>query len=625
MAFDISIEHSNEKVGYRLAKDPETQDLIYRPGLAPELSPQVRQDNYSYGHIPPQVAVIVAFEQWHKGAGFPDSSGDEFNEFGADRDPDSGGIATHRYNYSRGVDTSFSGKLYLSPAMQALLESDASAIGAAPDYYSRTSDGVFMVAGRYIYEFNGTGWVLRYDHGVGDAHTGPVVDFNGVQFCPAGDSDPYVYSSDGATWADVTTISDTNAYKFVVRGQSSGNAVLWKISSTGALKSNTSGESGGGQWSAATQMGGAGSTVGGIVIVDGDFIVTKTDGIHTFDGTTASTVWDGGQLMYRSNNGSNPFVWRNNKVYTTYGNVLVEYDHIVDNKISFVWPRMDGVGNDELNGEITAISGDNLNLYFALKNAAGNTYIMKGTPEEGFHTLAYLGSNNCDALLVAGAGDIHANNPTLLIGYGTAGNYFILPRTGLRPEDDSNYKFETSGYIVGPWIQVGARGFTKFLNSGFVFGRSLATGKSATLKYDIGDGFVELLLADETGKSEANVVDEVEFNHARYRLDLASPASTVSPVVESIVFSTTLNNPRKRMWDLVVDISSEIMPVGGGDPKSSLSHMESHLFKAKNKRVFFYDIYGVKHRARVIDITGAGAKRDSRSVNQKLNVTLVEV
>src|SRR3990170_519231 len=152
MAFDISIEHSNEKVGYRLAKDPETQDLIYRPGLAPELSPQVRQDNYSYGHIPPQVAVIVAFEQWHKGAGFPDSSGDEFNEFGADRDPDSGGIATHRYNYSRGVDTSFSGKLSLSPAMQALLESDASAIGAAPDYYSRTSDGVFMVAGRYIYE-----------------------------------------------------------------------------------------------------------------------------------------------------------------------------------------------------------------------------------------------------------------------------------------------------------------------------------------------------------------------------------------------------------------------------------------------------------------------------------------
>lgn len=621
MGYDVSFEHSSKKVDYRLARD-ENGTLLYSHGLAPELAPQVRQDNYSYGHIPPQVAVIRAFEDWHAGSGYEDS------------EEDTGHVAhaSHRYNYSRGVDASWSKRLYLSPAMQALLESDSSAIGAAPDYFSRTSDGVFLVAGRYIYEFNGTGWVERDDHGATDTHTGPVVDFNGTQFCPAGDSDPYVYSTDGATWQDVTTLSDTAAYKFIVRGQTSGAAVLWKISSTGALKNNTSGLSGGGvEWSAATQVGGTGETVGDMVVMDNDIVVFKTDGIYRYHtseeaSVTMEKVWDAGRLMFASNNGTNVTIWVNKKAYTTYGNVLLEYDNDA-NTVRFVWPRQDGIGNSELNGTVTAIAGDQLNLYFALKNSDGNTYIMKGNPDEGFHTVAYLGANDCDALLVAGAGDIHASNPSLLIGYGTAANYFILARAGLLPEGDSNYRFETSGFIYGTWDDVNVRGFTKFLNSGIILGRSLATGRSGKLSYEIdrsGDD-VEILTGSKSGKTEKSIIGDVEFNRIRYRLDLTSTGNTITPIVDSIVLSTTLNNPRKQYWEVGVVANTSVLPNGSGDPRSGGIKLVSHLFDGKSKRVNFYDIDGTKHRTRIIDIKSVSVAKDTSGVQKSFAVSLVEI
>ena len=606
MAFDVYIEHSKVKVGYMLAKDQT--GLIYRASLAPELSDQVRQDNYSYGHIPPQVAVFRAWEDWSSGAGFDDT-----------------GDAMTRYNHSRGVNASYDGRLYLSFARQALLESDASAIGAAPAFYSRTSDGVFLAGGQYIYEYVSAAWLER--RSVAGTVTGPIVDFNGTQFAPYGDSTAYAYSTDGATWTTVTTLADLYAQFFLVRGQSSGAAVLWKISSTGALKNNTSGLLGGGAWSAATQIGGTGETVGGMVVMNDDIVVFKTDGIYAFDGTTVSKVWDGGRLMYAATNGSNPTIWVNNKVYAPYGNALLEYDNSGNDPIRFVWPRQAGLGNDELNGTITALAADIFSIYFALKNSDGNTYIMAGDPDVGFHTWAYLGANDCNALAVAGPGDVHASNPVLLIGYATAGDYFILPRTGLLPEDDTNCRFDTAGgYIVGSYDDVNARGFTKFLNSGIVLGRNLATGRTVKLGYeaDASGASTDMFTASANGKTEKSVDAEVEFNRVRYRVDLATTGSTVTPIVEAAVFSTTLNNPRKRLWEFAVEIAP-VMPVGGGDPRSSLRQMESHLFAGKNKRLNFYDLAGTKHRARILDINGISATRDSDGINQVIAATLVEI
>ena len=607
---DIAIEHSGKKVGFTLAK--EEGGLAYHYSLAPELAPQVNQANYNYGSIPPQIAVIRAFEDWHHGAGY--TEGEET--------ADHTGHGGHRYSHSRYVEASHGG-LRKSPALQALLESDATAIAAAPSYYSRTSDGVFLCAGAIVYEYVSAAWLLRKTTGA--TITGPVVDFNGTQFVPSGDATAYNYSTDGITWTTVTTLADLYAHKFVVRGQTSGAAVLWKISSTGALKNNTSGLLGGGvEWSAATQMGSAGDTVNGLLVMDGDIVVFKTDGIHTYDGTTASTVWAGGRLMYASNNGSNPLVWSDGCAYTTYGNALCKYDN-VNTEVSFPWPTEDMRGNSEINGQITAIAADVFNIYFALKNSAGNTYIMKGHPDRGFHTWVYLGANDCNALLVAGAGDVAASNPTLLIGYGTAGDYYILPRSGLLPEDDGNYQFDSAaGYIIGGLDAANAKGFTKFLNSGSVLGKNLATGRTAELLYEADESgtYVSVLTADVSGKTENAVDATVEYNQVRYRLSLTTNSASETPVVDAVVFSVSPNTPRKQLWEFTVDLSA----AANGDNRASAIQQLNHLKGGKNERCYLYDLSGAKHRARLLDIDGGGATREpSGKFKQSFQATMVEV
>lgn len=605
---DIAIEHSGKKVWYTLAK--EESGLAYHYSLAPELAPQVNQSNYSYGSIPPQIAVIRAFEDWHQGAGY--TEGEET--------PDHAGHGGHRYSHSRYVEASHGG-LRKSPAIQALLESDATAIAAAPDFYSRTSDGVFLVAGTVLYEYVSAAWLSRKT--LAGAGTGPVVDFNGTGFVPTGDSAAYAYSADGVTWTTVTTLADLSAHKFVVRGQSSGAAILWKITSTGALKNNTSGESAGAAWSAATQMGSTGDAVNSLLVMDGDLVVFKTDGIHTYDGTVASTVWSGGRLMYASNNGANAVVWSDGCAYTTYGNALCKYDN-VNTEVSFPWPTADMRGNSEINGQITALAADVFHIYFALKNAAGNTYIMKGHPDRGFHTWAYLGANDCDALLVAGAGDVHASNPTLLIGYSTAGDYIILPRTGLLPEDDSNYRFDTTdGYIIGGLDGANTKGFTKFLNAGIVLGKNLATGRTAELLYEADESgtYVSVLTADTDGKTEKPVAATVEYSRLRYRASLTTTASTETPVVDALVFSVSPNTPRKQLWEVTVDLSA----APNGDSRVSAIQQLNHLRDGKNERCYLYDLLGEKHRVRILDIKGVQAEKTTAAIKQKLSLVMVEV
>lgn len=615
MGYDIAIEHSDRKVGFNLSKDGETGLLVWRPGLAPELSPQVNQANYSYGSIPPQIAVIRAVEDWHAGGGYKD----------AEETSDHESHAGHRYSHARGVDASWGG-LRLSFERQTLLESDATAIAAAPDFYSRTADGLFMVAGTVIYEYVSAAWLARKT--MPGSGTGPIVDFNGTGFAPCGDSAAYVYSTDGITWTTVTTLADLYAQFFVVRGQTSGAAVLWKITSTGALKNNTSGLLGGGvEWSSAVQVGGTGETVTGMVVMDGDIIVFKTDGIYSYDGTNTTKIWDGGRLMHRSNNGSNPVIWSDGNAYTTYGDTLVQFDN-VNTKVSAVWPTAESLGNSEINGQITALAASVGHIFFALKNSAGNTYIMKGNPSHGFHPVAYLGANDCDALLFVGPGDLHANNPCLVIGYGTAGHYYIYPRSGLLPEDDGNVEFDTSGYIIGGLDGVNAKGFTKFLNLGLVLADNLATGRTAELLYEADESgtYVSVLTASADGKTENDIDATVEFNQYRYRVSLTSNSSTETPIVDSVVFSASLNNPRKRMWQFSVDIGEGIPPATGGDVRASAKDMEAHLFAAKNKRCYLYDLSGAKHRARLLDIDGGGATRESSGkFKQSFQATMVEV
>ena len=600
--YDIFLSFNSNKVGFVLGKDQEGNKR-YWPGLAPVLAQQINTGSFSYEQLPSEIDVPVPMEHW-------DSAGVVDSEFGHT------GANYNGYHYSQNIDASSGTRLYLSPERQAALENDQTAIAAAPTKFADTSLGFFMLAGAYIYEFDqGAGeWIERDDASVAAVDYKDIIEMDAVLYATRGSGADYKYSTDGITWTAFTD-SDDNFDYFTVRGISSGNAVLWGVKSDGLLKNTTDGQNSGVAWSAADAVGHTSETVRGVTEANDDIYVFKNEGIYRYTGTATEDVWLGGKQMQRTNNGSGPYVWYDNKVYVPYGDRLLQFDPTdsAGATLAFVFP-VDNLHSEssELNGEITSVTGDGRWLYVAVKNAAGNTYIMRGNPYRNqgqgeWHTWVYLGANDCNALLVAGPGTIHTSNPSIMAGYATAASFYILVRAGLRPEDDGNYRFDTtsSAKLVGSWKSVGAQAFPKFLNAGRVVAESATAGRPVVLKYEVDSNLgVETVLVTATtvGSTVANVSTDVSFNRIREIVTLLTADNTVSPTGIGFVFNTTPNPPRKRVWSFEVVVGDELEGNGGVRSRYSGKDLEAFLFNSVNERVTLYDRRNRTFTVRVLDI-----------------------
>lgn len=301
-------------------------------------------------------------------------------------------------------------------------------------------------------------------------------------------------------------------------------------------------------------------------------------------------------------------MWVDNLIYVAYGDRLLQFNPFsADLTAVYPSPAQDSV---ETRGEITAVGGDAHNLYIAVKNKAGLTYILKGNPSGGWHTVVYLGTNDCDCLILVAPGVVHEDNPALVIGYGTAASYYILPRDRAHPDEDENYIFEASGFVVGPYINFGAKSFSKFLNRGSILGDGITAGKTATLKYEVDRSGTEttLVSAVSAGITQADEVNEVEFNQIRYILYLETGDDITTPAVDSLALYATLNPPRKRIWRPVVALSDELSLHSGAYPQNapSADHMHDILFGAVTKRLILTDDRGNSFTVRLLDITATG-------------------
>ena len=624
---DIYLEWGGVKMGYRLVNSAEGNVSGYRPGLAPDLAPQQRTTPFSYEHEDPRVDIPVAFEDFRGGAGTERAE----SGFGPGETP----IATQRYNYAKGLDLSWPNRLYLSPEQQT-----TSGVAAAPFAFSETSLGIFVTAGRYLYELSATTWTQRHDLGADKAFTGGVVEFSesndaAVLVAATGASDIYVYSTDGITWSD-SGADDKNYIDFTVRGQNSNTPQLWAVDTAGQIRVTQAPRSGGTTWSASTHLGVAGETVQRLLTADDRIHLFKVEGIWDFDGTTPQDVWTGGRQMQRTDNGTNPFLWNDGRIYVPYGDRLMQFDPQAaaggNPSFTFVYPRL-SAGNPVVNGQITAITGDGDFLYIATKNSDGDTYLQKwdGNPQTGWHPFVYLGANDCGAMIVLGPGTPETSNPCLLFGYGTAVRYVILPRSGMRPEDDSNYRFEASdsgNKAYGPWMTVGAQLFSKFLNAGRIVSESTTGGRAIELSYEIDNNGTEtsLVVANAAGTQKTIVTDEVEFNRIRWIIEGRNTDNTLSPRALGWIFNTTLNPPRKRSWQLDLMISNLTNQRGGGGAlREAGRSAEEHLFGAAEQRVTFYDRDNRTFIVRILDIGGAGAAPAQSGDVRFHTVSLIEI
>jgi hypothetical protein len=627
--YDLFLEFDSNKVGLLLSED-EGGNKKWWPGVAPLLAQQINTGSFSYQQIPSEIEVPVPFEHWNLGSTF---EGNHHKQEGIGTPSN---LEFPAYFYSRGIDASYAGCLLLSPLGVNIPESDDTAIAGTPVRYIDSTLGFFVLAGQYIYEVDaGTKkWTERDNASSDGANYTDVVEMNGVLYAARGDSFDYKTSTDGVTWAAFTD-SDNNFKYFTVRGQNTGGAVLWGIKGNGNIRNTTNGQNAGTAWSGSDTVGHTSETVNGMVTANDDIYVYKKEGIYRYTGSSAEDVWVGARQMLDSQNGVNPFVWQDGRVYAPYGNSLLQYAPVGDTlsgvELRFIFPAHP---NEEVNGTITAIAGDSSWLYVAVKNAAGNTYILKGNPYKNgdhgeWHTFLYLGANDCNALSVAAPGSVVTSNPTLVVGYGTGAYYYILPRHHLRPDQDSNCTFDTgaSNKLVGAWHDVGAEGFKKWLNNGQVIGNNLTAGRPIGLKYEIdGSGSeVSILSATSDGDTLAVVSGDVQFNKVRPVITLSTNDSGQTPCVEGVVLNTTPNPPRKRMWSFEVKIGDDLEMRGGGRSRLSGRDLEQFLFNALTKRCTLYDRRGRTFTVRVIDVRGVGASETDAADISGTQVRAAEV
>ena len=590
--YDLFLEYDSVRVGLILHRQQGSPQ--WYPSLAPALQPQFQTGDYGYELTPSEVSIPLSYQNFSLGAGYEDDLNSSPQE------------GPRSYSYSRGVDLSEGTRAYLSPLQVA-----NTGIAAAPIKYIESSLGYHVLTATAVYELTtqpGT-WTSRL--APGGATFTDIIEYKGRLFVANGNTGSYYYSSDGITFTLYTDATE-NALYFATRDD-----VLWYVTSGSQVKNNQAGTgiNGGTAWSAADNVGHSGETVRGMLEIDNDLYIFKEEGIYRYTGTVTEDVWLGGRFMRRTTNGFKPYLWHDQKTYVPYGDRLIQFDHTVPS-LNFVFPTIGMRGHPELSGQIAAITGDANWLYIAVQNASGNTYIMKGNPYHNggrgeWHTFVYLGSSVCQALYVAGPdADNHStNNPSLSVGLGAAGGHYILPRQGWRPEDDSNYRFDTSpGTVYGSWHGYGAFTYPKFLNGGVVIGQSLSTTNTLRLSYEIdASGLpISILTATETGVTRETIQTEVSFARVRPVIRLATAAATTGPVFLAAVLDATPNPPRRHQWTFLVDVVDGVEMRGGGISPYAARYVESFLMGSITKRALLIDQEGREFIVKINTVAGTG-------------------
>lgn len=578
---DVLLADGNQLVGFRLVKD-ENGNIQWAPGLAQKLAQQISTENLKYTRQPSEVDTAIVFENWEGGAGAVDAIPDE--------------LLPQAYSHSQGINMSYGTRGYLAFDWEEALDSLGAETGA-PTFFLETSLGFFALVGTSIFQWDNSS--LEWDEvddasGDGVAYVS-LAEMDGVVYALRGQSADYKYTVNGTVWTAFTD-SDNNFDAMAVRGISSAQAILWGLKTDGTLKNTTDGRNSGVAWSAADQLAHTSDVFYHLIEANDDLYAFSKNGIIRFTGTSQESVWQGGKEMRAENNGEIAFLWEDGKIYATYGGRLLQYQPRGDNlsgpSLQFVYPTELQRGNPELNGTITAVSGDASWLYIALKNTAGNTYILQGKPDGNvWFEAAYLGANDCNAIRAVGMGVVNATNFGLFFGYGATTRYMILPQPGARPEDDLNIRYKKTGTLYGPWVSPGMRQFDSFLVGGRVIGENISAGMPITLAYEL-DALgspTTLLTAEESGASSDYLATEVRFNRVRWVITMSTPSELQAPRFLGCLFHVVPIIPRKRMWRFVVEVAPGVTITGPEGMRWSRIEQESFLMTMGDKLITLHD------------------------------------
>lgn len=389
---DVSFELDGAEVDYILAEADGVKQWF--PTFVDEVPAEQRTGPtaFSYDDAPRVVSQPVDFSAWTDGAGFVDAP--------------PGTTSYKGYSYSQGVDAS-EGVLCISPANNEMVGGDA-----FTGMYHSPTWGYYGWKTTFLYHLEAGEWVETYSAAANITDLKEYGNSTDVYlFLALGDAQACEYTTD-AFATSPTAVTGEEFTFFAVRGNSSVQPVLLGITRDGLIRTSVNPILTG-NWSNADRIGSAGETVTSLVVANDIVWVFKEEGYYTFDGTNVGTQVPVESLK-RTGNGSEAYVWLNGFIYVNYANRLLKINPFDNTTEVLIAPA-----HPEINGKITAITGDTRWLYVFMLNADANTYCLKVNPETGVtHTFLYFADTEINAALVVTHGDESPNTTNEVLMYG---------------------------------------------------------------------------------------------------------------------------------------------------------------------------------------------------------------
>lgn len=227
---------------------------------------------------------------------------------------------------------------------------------------------------------------------------------------------------------------------------------------------------------------------------------------------------------------------------------------------------------------------------------------------------------------------MHSTNPCIAVGVGTGAAHYVLPRADLRPQDDTVYKFATTGTVYGPWLSFGARAFNKFLNRGTVLATNATAGMNITLAYELDDDTattITLVNAQDYGLNTTDTSSTVSFYRIRYVITLNTVDSGSSPIMIGATFHATLNPPRRRTWRPLILLANNQYLRDGSEERQSVAVVREALYTGAVNRITMTDRDNNSYIVRILDLQEVQlsfvAEGGSETDNQVMQLTLAEI
>ena len=686
--YDIFLGFGGDKIGFNLATG-EGDSLAYQQSLAPAIAPRVDNSAFTFSSVPPEIKVPIAFEDWTGGVSFTHSSVN----------------APSVYNQGLKVDGSTAGKLtptgdthnYWSVDGNAL-PNDTSTIyfgshEQLPVGYGRvvhTSVGTFMLMNDvWRWEVHGSYWERVANLADGYLPL-DIVEYGGYVWVSCVEKSTrqggfYIYSSNGLGWAQSAVANDDQLY-YCVRGQTTGNPIIWGIDYQGNLRNNTAPAA---VWSGVVTVGTQNGTVTGLLEHMDTIYVFKTNGIYKLNaaGTGSEDVWVGAKNIDDHRNGNNPILHTDGKIYVGYDGHLMQFDPVANT----IMPIFPVDSNNIYSGRVNAITTDGQWLYLAFEfdwtfgeqYGAGTydyrdnyyTHVLKGDPSiGGWHPISYSQYGSMRGLGVSPAGTTNSTNPELhmLMAYNrdqttppfmpSLSNQLhdmvlTLPKLGedwSTDPDAASLSQTSTAYIWGPWVTLGAANIDKYLASVQTIIDNASDGNWWQLYWQFDDGIYDRTLGavgggqvwldPDTGSpftdaywpleepfikrtNDGNIMtgaSQDRWRSIRYFLQYYSASDTHAPI-RSIAMDSAMLPDRVRVWNMQVVVANDQELRGGGKMREGATRQRNFLFESPNKKVTFYDRNGQNFIVKVQDIQSSGTLRGESGDREMFTITLSEL